>query len=129
VLGLEGDDELRGLAVVVVRGQENLPSGLAALPMAPTIRLAGGQGIVTIGFPRSAGPWATITGTIVSRQGRIIDIAAALDEGNSGGPLIQNGKVVGMVAGMSQSFGRGVTAASVADYLDGFGITAQEKGF
>jgi hypothetical protein len=68
-----------------VRGQENLPFG---------IRLAGGQGIVTIGFPRSAGPWATITGTIVSRQGRIIDIAAALDEGNSGGPLIQNGKVV-----------------------------------
>jgi formylglycine-generating enzyme len=28
VLGLEGDDEVRGLALVVVRGQENLPEGI-----------------------------------------------------------------------------------------------------
>lgn len=129
VLGLEGDDELRGLALVVVRGQENLPPGLIALPLASTIHLGGGQDIAIIGFPRAAGPWAVIKGTIVSRQGRVLDIGAALDEGNSGGPMIQKSKVVGMVVGLSRSFGRGVTAASVADYLDGFGITAQENGF
>ena len=31
VLGLEGDDEVRGLALMVVRGQENLPKGLTTL--------------------------------------------------------------------------------------------------
>jgi hypothetical protein len=34
VLGLEGDDEVRGLAFVVVRGPENLPKGLTALSLA-----------------------------------------------------------------------------------------------
>jgi S1-C subfamily serine protease len=127
VLGLEGDDELRGLALVVVRSQDNLLSGLAALPLASTVPHGGGQDIVVIGFPRSAGSWAVSKGTVVSRQGRIVDISAALDEGNSGGPIIHNGKVIGMVAGLSQSFGRGVTAISIVDYLEGFGIAAQNK--
>lgn len=126
ILGLEGDDEVRGLAVIVVRGLENLPPGLAALSLASTIHLGGGQEIVIIGFPRNAGPWAVIKGTVVSRRGRILDVAAALDEGNSGGPMIQNGKVVGMISGLNRSFGLGVTAASVTDYLDGFGISAQQ---
>lgn len=125
VLGIEGDDELRGLALVAVRGEENLPSGLAALPLASTVPLGGGQDVVVIGFPRSAGPWAVSKGTIASRQGRIVNIGAHLDEGNSGGPLIHNGKVIGMVAGSSQSFSRGLTTFSVVDYLDGFGIGTQ----
>jgi S1-C subfamily serine protease len=125
VLGIEGDNELRGLALLAVRGQENLPSGLAALPLASSVPLGGGQDVVVIGFPRSAGSWAVSKGTIASRQGRIVNIGAPLDEGNSGGPLIHNGKVIGMVAGSSQSFSQGITTFSVVDYLDGFGIWTQ----
>ena len=55
VLGLEGDDEVRGLALVVVRGTENLPKGITSLPLA-TASLSGGEDILVIGFPRNAGP-------------------------------------------------------------------------
>ena len=72
VLGLEGDDEVRGLALVVVRGQENLPKVLTASSLAGATRLTGGEDIVVIGFPRNAGPWAIVKGNISSRQGRDI---------------------------------------------------------
>jgi S1-C subfamily serine protease len=127
VLGVEGGDELRGLALLIVRGRENLPSGLAPLPLAASARMSGGEEVVIIGFPRGAGPWAVIRGNVVSRRGRDIDLAAAVDEGNSGGPIIQNGRAVGLIAGVGQSFGRGVTAMSIHDFLEGFGITAQEE--
>lgn len=42
VLGLEGNDEVRGLALLVVRGPENLPKGLTALSLAGATRLTGG---------------------------------------------------------------------------------------
>lgn len=125
VLGAEGGDEVRGLALLVVRGREKLPSGLTSMPVAPGVRLSGGEEIIIIGFPRGAGPWAIIRGSIVSRRGRDIDFAAALDEGNSGGPIIKANQVVGMVAGLGRSFGRGVPAMSVHDFLDGFGIVPE----
>lgn len=125
VLGAEGGDEVRGLALLVVRGREKLPPGLTAMPVAPGVRLSGGEEIIIIGFPRGAGPWAIIRGSIVSRRGRDIDFAAALDEGNSGGPILKANQVVGMVAGLGRSYGRGVPAMSVYDFLDGFGITPE----
>ena len=67
VLGLEGGDAVRGLALLVVRGPENLPKGLTALSLAGATRLTGGEDIVVIGFPRNAGPWAIVKGNISSR--------------------------------------------------------------
>ena len=127
VLGLEGDDEVRGLALVVVRGQENLPKGLTALSLAGAARLTGGEDIVVIGFPRNAGPWAIVKGNISSRQGRDIYFSPSVESGHSGGPIFQGGKVVGVVGSGSQSVGRGVTVGSVEDYIEGFEITAQER--
>ena len=126
VLGLEGDDEVRGLALVVVRGTENLPKGITALSLAVTTRLSEGEDILVIGFPRNAGPWALIKGNISSRQGRDMYFSPSVDSGHSGGPVFHSGKVVAMVGAGSQSVGRGVTVRSVQDYIEGFGITAQE---
>jgi formylglycine-generating enzyme required for sulfatase activity len=127
MLGLEGDDEVRGLALMVVRGQENLPKGLTTLSLAGAARLTGGEDIVVIGFPRNAGPWAIVKGNISSRQGRDIYFSPSVESGHSGGPIFQGGKVVGVVGSGSQSVGRGVTVGSVEDYIEGFGITAQER--
>ena len=127
VLGLEGDDELRGLALLIVKGRENLPNGLMALSLASVIPSAEGVDIMVIGFPRNQGPWAVAKGNISSRQGRDLYFSPAVDEGYSGGPIIQSGKVIGMVGGTSQTVGRGVTVRSVQDYIEGFGITAQES--
>ena len=127
VLGLEGDDEVRGLALVVVRGMENLPKGIMALSLAATARLSGGEDILVIGFPRNAGPWALIKGNISSRQGRDIFFSPSVDSGHSGGPVFHSGKVVAVVDAGSQSVGRGVTVRSVQDYIEGFGIATQES--
>lgn len=126
VVDSEGGDAATDLALLMVRGQENLLSGLIALSLAPTIRLSGGEEDVRIiGFPRGAGPWAVLRGSITSIHGRKVVFDANIDEGNSGGPMIQNGQVVGLVAGRTR-YGLGVTAGSVQDYLNGHRIFAQE---
>lgn len=127
VLGLEGDDEVRGLALLVVRGQGSLPKGARALPLAETIRFSGGEDIIMIGFPGNAGPWNVVKGNISSRQGRDLYFSPPVDSGHSGGPIIENGKVVGMVAVAGQSSGRGVIARSVHDYVEGFGVTVGNR--
>jgi S1-C subfamily serine protease len=125
VLGLEGDDEVRGLALLTVRGQESLPKGLKALHLTEGIRFSGGEDILIIGFPRNAGPWAFVKGNISSRQGRDLYFSPAVDSGHSGGPILRNGEVVGVVAVAGQSSGRGVIARSVHDYVEGFGVTLE----
>lgn len=125
--GAEGGDEVRGLAMLMVKGKDNIPSGIAALPLASNVRLSGGEDLILIGFPRGGGPWAIIKGNVSSRQGRDIYFSPTVGEGNSGGPIIQNGKVVGLVGAGSQSIGQGVTVRSIEDYIEGFGVTAQES--
>lgn len=127
VLGLEGDDEVRGLALLVVRGAENLPAGLTVLSLAGSVRLSGGEDIIVIGFPRGAGPWAVIKGNVSSRQGRDIYFTPAVDSGHSGGPIIQSGKAVGLVGGTGQLVGRGITAKSIRDFIEGFGIAVHAE--
>ena len=111
----EGGDEVTGLALLVVRGKDNLPSGLTVLTLASTSRLSGNEEIIVIGHPRGAGDWAILKGSIASRQGRYMTIDANIDEGNSGGPIIHSGEVVGLVGGVTR-YGRGVTAGSVREY-------------
>lgn len=82
VLGLEGDDEVRGLALLVVRGPENIPQGLEALSLAGAARLTGGEDIMVIGFPRNAGPWAVVKGNISSRQGRDVFFTPSVESGH-----------------------------------------------
>jgi formylglycine-generating enzyme required for sulfatase activity len=121
----EGGDEVTGLALLVVRGKDNLPSGLTALTLTSAPRMSGNDEIILIGHPRGAGDWAILRGSIASRQGRYVIVDANIDEGNSGGPIIQNGEVVGIVGGVTR-YGRGVTSGSVREYLEGHGISSQE---
>ena len=122
--GAEGGDDVGGLALLLVKGKENLPSGIGALPLASTSLML--EDMVTIGFPLGAGPWHVTKGNIGSRQGRTIYFDPRVDSGNSGGPIIQKGKVVGVVMA-ARSSGQGITARSVQDYIEGFGIMSQER--
>lgn len=120
----EGGDDETGMALLTVRGKENVPTGLVALQLATTIRISGGEDIMVIGHPRGAGDWAILKGSIASRQGRYLTVDANIDEGNSGGPIIQNGQVVGLIGG-AQRYGKGVTIGTVREYLEGHGIIIQ----
>lgn len=119
----EGGDDVTGMALLTVRGKENLPSGLAALSLASGSRVSGGEDIMVIGHPRGGGDWAILKGSIAnaSGQGRYLTVDANIDEGNSGGPIMHDGKVAGLLGGVTR-YGRGVTAGSVREYLEGHGI-------
>ena len=126
VVGQEGGDP-RGLALLLVKGKGNLPSGLSALPFAPSIQLKGGDDVIVIGFPRMAGDWSVIKGNIVSRQGREITFSGAIDEGCSGGPLIRGSQVVGLVTGLTGSYGRAALATGVQEFVEGYGVKPPPK--
>ena len=127
VRNAEGGEE-RGMALLMVKAQADFLSKETVLPLNAAVRLSGGESILTIGFPQSGGSWAVIKGDVVSREGRKLNINANIQEGNSGGPIIHNGQVVGLVAALGNSFGLGVTAKSVQDYLEGFNVTPQGPG-
>lgn len=120
---IEGDDP-RGLALLVVRGKDNLPAGLVALPLASGTNLSGGEEVTAIGFPQGGGPWAVVRANVVSRVGRDLTLGGSIDEGNSGGPILMDGSVVGVVMGVDGKFGRAIPAAIARLVLDGWGLQA-----
>ena len=122
--GAEGGDDVGGLALLLVKGKENLPSGIGALPLASTSLML--EDMVMIGFPLGTGPWHVTKGNIGSRQGRTIYFDPRVDSGNSGGPIIQKGKVVGVVMA-ARSSGQGITVRGVQDYIEGFGVMSQDR--
>jgi formylglycine-generating enzyme required for sulfatase activity len=121
----EGADDVTGLALLVVRGRDKLPSGLTVLTLASGTHVLGNEEIMLIGHPSGAGDWVILNGNIASRQGRYLIVDANIDEGNSGGPIIQSGEVVGLVGAVTR-YGRGVTSSSIREYLEGHGINIKE---
>lgn len=117
---LEGGDP-RGLAVLQVVGF--IPSDVRALNFDRCITVGGGEIVKTVGFPRmGAIPWAVTSGTILGRQGRYIVFAGAVDEGNSGGPLIKNGVVVGVITEIIGKYNYAQPADTVESILTGWSV-------
>lgn len=125
VLRIEGGDP-RGLALLAVRGA--LPPGLQALPLAGAETLGGGEPVVVIGFPQGGGAWAVLRASVVSQEGRELTLDGSIGEGNSGGPVLREGRVIGVVTtvGGGGGFGRATPAALVRLVLDGWGVRLAE---
>ena len=103
---------LRDTGLVLGRGisadlaVEQLPSGRAysTLPLGDSDAVAGGTEVTAWGYPQGSisGTYPTITRGIISSKGylgdaRALQTDAALNPGNSGGPLIdQYGRVIGV---------------------------------
>jgi formylglycine-generating enzyme required for sulfatase activity len=102
IQGMEGGNP-KGLAALVVEGE--LPAGIRPLAFYLEGKVTGGEKVTVIGFPRLAPvPWAVTEGTITGLVGPDLIFTGPLEEGNSGGPLLYRGKVVGLITEVAGSF-------------------------
>ena len=82
-----------------------------------------GDEVTTIGFPRTGGAWLVSRADLAGRDGAdLILSGGAIDEGNSGGPVIKGGKVVGVVQGLQGKFAKALPASVVTGTLEGWGV-------
>lgn len=119
---LEGGEE-NGLAALRVAGP--IPQGVVALALDQTSRIVGGEAVTFIGFPRSLPPWTVSTGSLSGLKGPALAFQALVEEGHSGGPLLLNGRVIGVVSDTRARLGYAVPTAILAVALTGWRIEAR----
>lgn len=102
IQGMEGGNP-KGLAALVVEG--DLPSGVRPLAFHTEATFKGGEKVTVIGFPRQIPvSWAVAEGTITGLVGPDLIFTGPVEEGNSGGPLLSNGKIVGLITEVAGSY-------------------------
>jgi len=103
VVKKEGGDP-QGLALLKVGG--DVPEDVQILEWDTQSQLHGGEEVHLIGFPQIGGnAWAVTKGTLSGFDGPILKFSGAVEEGNSGGPLLYQGKVIGVVMEVTGQFG------------------------
>lgn len=111
--GLVGQDPLNDIAVLRVQAP---PERLFPVTLGDSSKLRVGQKVLAIGNPfglertMTTGIVSSLDRSLPSRNGRtiksVIQIDAALNRGNSGGPLMDNrGRLIGMNAAIASSTG------------------------
>lgn len=119
VVGIEGGDQ-HGLAALRVAGP--IPDGVVALALDLTTKAAGGEAITFIGFPSALPPWTVSTGSLSGLKGPTLAFQALVEEGHSGGPLLLNGGVIGVVSDARERLGYAVPASILSVALTGWRI-------
>lgn len=119
VIGIEGENR-KGLASLLVSG--SIPEGVAALTLDHKNQFTGGETVTLIGFPRTLAPWAVSTGSLNGLKGPELSFQALVEEGHSGGPVLQDGKVVGVVTDARDRMGYAVPSSILAVALTGWRV-------
>ena len=119
IVGSEGGDQ-KGLAALRLSG--TTPEGVMALTLDQTSTVTGGEAVTFIGFPPTLAPWAVSTGSVSGLKGPVLTFQALVEEGHSGGPLLLNGKVIGVVSDARERTGYAVPSAILDVALRGWQI-------
>ncbi len=123
IIGMEPDKE-KGLATLRLSG--TAPEGVIALTLDQTSAVTGGEAVTFIGFPPTLAPWAVSTGSVSGLKGPVLTFQALVEEGHSGGPLLLNGKVIGVVSDARERMGYAVPSAILDVALRGWQIRPEE---
>jgi S1-C subfamily serine protease len=83
-------NEEMDLAVILVRGNKQIPEGIMALNILPSVRLSGGDRVIVIGSPRLGVPWSIVEGSVEAVQGGEVFFSGNIGEGISGSPLLKD---------------------------------------
>lgn len=113
------EDGLKGLALLTLKSNEETFSGLTELSFKDSSLLSGGEDIRIIGFPNSTSLWTVSSATVARIEGRNLVFSGMMHEGNSGGPVILNGQVIGLVTDLSQGFGYAARSEGIVSYVNG----------
>jgi len=118
----------RGFALLLVRGDRNLPAGLGVLPLASASTLQTRDEVEVIGYPQGGGGLTVVTAQVSGREGSEWILTGAVDAGNSGGPVLKDGRVVGVVTRATDKFGRANTVMLLRETLNGWGVAPVTAG-
>jgi hypothetical protein len=112
-------EDPRGLALLVIA---NPPQGIRAIEPGQDLSFAPGVSVIVAGFPVVVGRFTVLPASVASIRGRELFLAPETGEGLSGGPVLLEDRVVGVVFGREAGFGKALSAASVEPYLRGLGL-------
>ena len=116
---METDNPTAGLGYLIVRDRA-VATKTKALGWSPGIPRDGDE-TVAIGFGLGT-EWGVTKGAVASVSGSDIRIDGRIDEGNSGGPILMNGSVAGVVTSHSQGLGVAKSGSVVQLTLRGWGV-------
>lgn len=114
------------ISLLKVRDPSQVPADGVTLMFSVKDNVKDSDALITIGFPPGI-EWARIPVTLVSRQGADLILDRNLDEGNSGGPVLKNGRIVGLVTQSDNQFGRAIPEQFITTVLAGWGITLTQR--
>jgi hypothetical protein len=110
---------LHGLAVLVVN---NPPTGITVLQQSSS-EAKQEDNVIAAGYPAPIGELTvTDTTTVGGIRGGDLVLNRETGKGYSGGPVLRNGSVVGLVFGVEGHFGLAVPAADIRTYLHAQGL-------
>jgi len=66
--------------------------------------------------------------TVASRDGRELVLSGNIAEGNSGGPIVKDGAVMGLVTGTQGQYARATPAVIVRFTMEGWGVKLPAAG-
>jgi plastocyanin len=123
VRAIEPDDE-RGLALLTVA---NPPADITVLNDRTKLPQLG-EVVNIAGFSAAIGSFSQLETALAALKGRDLYLARETDEGFSGGPVLQDGAIVGIIYGRAAGFGRALGANSIRPFLEGNNVTWRSAG-
>lgn len=104
------------IALLTVGGEDKLPQRLETLELGDPRDLKGGDDVWLLGFPQGGGDWTPTKGHFANRTGQALLFQGIAAEGNSGGPIIYDGAVVGMVTSARGQFTRAASTITLGSW-------------
>ena len=118
-------DVSNDLAILVIRDGAKVTS-LQRLVFGTSQDLKKGDQLTAVGFPESGGAWALTKPQFAAREGVELRASGGVESGSSGGPLMFDGNVIGVVNRLDKDFARAVPAEVAILVLRGWEVDVIE---
>jgi sulfatase modifying factor 1 len=119
VLDMEVDNP-NGLAVLKLRGR--IPDDVGVLEIDAATSPRAGESLFLVGFPQRSPVALVKSRTFSARRGNRLLIDLPVGEGFSGGPVLRDGKVVGLVTSEDGQLTYAVRGLVVASFVEGLNV-------